>query len=191
VLGKPSEQDVNWRGRSVRGGVKLWPIGTDTAKHLLYGRMRLSQPGAGFVHVPLAYKGTDEFEQMTAEKLMPVVINGKNSFRWTNPPGKRNEATDCMVYAYAAACWLGIQQTGPSSWERREAKYAPQEPGLFDAPPPVPMSPEASENMPNQAPAHTESAQTAIKSEAKPAAQQPSRLSHRQPARAVYNPTKW
>jgi phage terminase large subunit GpA-like protein len=132
VLGKPSEQDVNWRGKSVRG-VKLWSIGTDTAKHLLYGRMRLTQAGPGFVHVPDAYKNTDEFEQMTAEKLMPIVVAGKQKFRWINPPGKRNEGTDCMVYAYAAACWLGIQQMREAGWERREAKFGPREPDLFAA----------------------------------------------------------
>jgi phage terminase large subunit GpA-like protein len=52
VLGKPSLVDVNWRGRSLKGGVKLWSIGTDTAKDLLYGRMRLERVGPGYVHVP-------------------------------------------------------------------------------------------------------------------------------------------
>lgn len=125
ILGKPSQVDVNWRGSSVRAGVKLWPIGTDTAKHLLYGRMRITQVGPGYVHVPKALTSTDEFEQMTAARLMPVVVQGKSSLRWITPAGHREEGGDCMVYAYAAACYLGIQTFRELGWERREQQYQP------------------------------------------------------------------
>jgi phage terminase large subunit GpA-like protein len=126
VLGKPSHVDVNWRGRTLKGGVKLWAIGTDTAKDLLYGRMRLERVGPGYVHVPGELASTDEFEQMTAAKLMPVTINGKRVMRWVTPAGKREEAGDCMVYAYAAACYLGIQNYREHSWARREQRYQPK-----------------------------------------------------------------
>lgn len=125
IIGKPSQVDVNWRGASVKNGVKLWPIGTDTAKHLLYGRMRVTRAGAGFVHVPKAYTVTDEFEQMTASRLMPVVVQGKASMRWITPQGKREEGGDCMVYAYAAACHLGIQTYREAGWAMREQKFQP------------------------------------------------------------------
>lgn len=167
VLGKPSEVDVNWRGKAMRGGVRLWPIGTDTAKHLLYGRMRLSQPGAGYVHVPEAYKATDEFEQMTSERLMPAVVNGRQQFRWMLTAGKRNEAGDCMVYAYAAAVWLGLPTFREASWSRREEKFAPREPGLFDA---GAGAADAAEPEQKEAPALAESAQNATETIAKPAA---------------------
>ncbi len=36
ILGKPSDQDVNWLGNRVKRGVKLWPIGTDTAGQPVY-----------------------------------------------------------------------------------------------------------------------------------------------------------
>jgi phage terminase large subunit GpA-like protein len=125
VLGKPSMIDVNWRGKTIQRGVKLWQVGTDTAKHLLHGRMRLAQAGPGYVHVPDAYKLTDEFEQMTAAKLMPVVVQSKPSMRWITASGKREEAGDCMVYAYAAACYLGIQSYREPGWARRELRIAP------------------------------------------------------------------
>jgi phage terminase large subunit GpA-like protein len=131
VLGKPTPVDVNWRGRSLPRGVKLWPIGTDTAKHLLYGRMRLTLAGPGFVHVPLAVRETDEFEQMTAAKLVPVTIQGRRAMRWVTPAGHREEAGDCMVYAYAAACYLGIQNYREASWARREQRYAPANQDMF------------------------------------------------------------
>jgi hypothetical protein len=37
-----------------------------------------------------------------------------------------------MVYAYAAACHLGIQTYREPGWARREAKYAPCKPDLFN-----------------------------------------------------------
>jgi len=131
VLGKPSLIDVTWRGKTQARSLKLWPIGTDTAKHLLYGRMRVTQVGPGYVHTSKSLIGTDEFEQMTAARLMPVTVQGKASMRWITPHGKREEGGDCMVYAYAAACHLGIQTYREPGWARREAKFAPREPDLF------------------------------------------------------------
>ena len=131
VLGRPSLIDISWRGKTVKSGVKVWQIGTDTAKHLLYGRMRLSQVGPGYVHVPKVLSDTDEFEQMTAARLLPVVVQGKHSMRWITPQGHREEAGDGMVYAYAAACYLGIQSYREASWARREQRIAPRESDLF------------------------------------------------------------
>jgi phage terminase large subunit GpA-like protein len=133
VIGRPTMIDISWRGKTIPRGVKVWQIGTDTAKHLLYGRMRLTQAGPGFVHVPKAIADTDEFEQMTAAKLLPVVVQGKHSLRWVTPQGKPEEGGDCMVYAYAAACYLGIQTYREGTWARREQKIAPRETDLFDA----------------------------------------------------------
>jgi phage terminase large subunit GpA-like protein len=134
VLGKPSLIDVTHRGKTMPRSLKLWPIGTDTAKHLLYGRMRVTQVGPGYVHTPKSLQSTDEYEQMTAARLMPVTVQGKASMRWITPHGKREEGGDCMVYAYAAACHLGIQTYREPGWARREAKFAPREPDLFSTP---------------------------------------------------------
>lgn len=131
IIGKPSMIDVSWRGKTMQRSLKLWPIGTDTAKHLLYGRMRVTQVGPGYVHTPKALLVTDEYEQMTAARLMPITVQGKASMRWITPPGKREEGGDCMVYAYAAACHLGIQTYREPSWARREVKIAPQPLDLF------------------------------------------------------------
>lgn len=140
VLGRPSLIDINLYGRTIHSGVKLWPIGTDTAKHLIHGRMGLTAAGPGFVHVPKAFEATDEFEQMTAARLMPVVVQGKSSLRWITPAGKREEAGDCQVYAYAAACYLGIQSFKEPSWSRREQRIAPREPDLFQPAPQISLA---------------------------------------------------
>ena len=131
--------------------------------------------------MPEAYKATDEFEQMTAERLMPIVVNGRQQFRWMLTPGKRNEAGDCMVLSYAAAVWLGLPTFREASWSRREEKYAPREPGLFDAA--GSEGAQAGNSEPNQPPAHTESAQNAAETIAKQPAQEPAPAA--QPTRAT------
>jgi phage terminase large subunit GpA-like protein len=99
--------------------------------------MRLQQVGHGYVHVPKALSETDEFEQMTAARLLPAVVQGKHVMRWITPAGKREEGGDCQVYAYAGACYLGIQQYREPSWARREAKIAPRALDLFSQPQPA------------------------------------------------------
>jgi len=137
VLGRPSTIDVSYRGKTLPRSLKLWPVGTDTAKHLLYGRMRLTSAGHGYVHVPKELSDTDEFEQMTACRLLPAVVQGKHVMRWITPAGKREEGGDGMVYAYAVACYLGIQQYREPSWARREDRIAPRAPDLFNSPLPL------------------------------------------------------
>ncbi|HEY0915641.1 MAG TPA: terminase gpA endonuclease subunit [Solimonas sp.] len=125
ILKRPKLIDVTWRGSTIKNGVKLWNVCVDTAKHVFYGRLKLSSAGPGFIHVPEALKHTDEFEQMCAERLMPTISAGKKVMRWINPPGKRNEGLDCAIYAYAAACYLGIQNYREPGWARRELRFCP------------------------------------------------------------------
>jgi phage terminase large subunit GpA-like protein len=131
ILGKPSEQDVNWRGQKVKRGVKLWPIGTDTAKAEIYGRLRNTEPGPGYVHIS-KHHHPDVFEQITSERLVTRYIKGHAKLDWVKPAGKRNEALDCAVYALAAAHFLGIERWRESDWARLESQVQGRD--LFDAP---------------------------------------------------------
>ncbi len=140
IIGKPSAVDVSWRGKVMPRGLKLWMVGTDTAKHLLYGRLRLAQPGPGFVHLPAALVSTDEFEQLTAERLATKYIKGHAKLEWFKPAGRRNEALDCAIYAYAAACYLGIQTMREPAWARREERIAPRVADLFAPPSSTPAA---------------------------------------------------
>lgn len=138
VLSKPTDIDVTWRGQKIPRGVKLWLVGTDIVKALIYARMRQSQPGPGFLHLPSALANTDEFEQLTAERLVTKYIKGHARMEWVKPNGRRNEALDCAVYAYAAACWLGMERFTEVQWQKLENRVAPQVRDLFSpAPPPA------------------------------------------------------
>jgi len=144
-LSRPSLVDLNWRGKTLARGLKLWLIGTDTIKHLLYGRLRISQPGAGYVDLPRCLVQSDEYEQLTAERLVTTYHKGHARLTWVKPNGRRNEALDCMVYAWAAAVYLGIHRMRAVDWERRQAKVQPQTVDLFAPVPHVVETPVAQE----------------------------------------------
>lgn len=95
---------------------QVWIVGSDTGKDSVYGRLKLrpravGEPNPGFIHFPLALEEADTeafnaeyFAQLTSEKV--VTARDKKSGRLVRgfflPEGKRNEALDTMVYAFAA-----------------------------------------------------------------------------------------
>jgi phage terminase large subunit GpA-like protein len=120
ILGRPTMQEVNWRGVKLKRGVKLWPVGSDTAKSEIYGRLRVAQPGPGFVLMSKLLPG-DVFDQITAERLVTRYVKGRPKSEWVLPNGRRNEDLDCAVYALAGAHWAGLDRWRDSDWARREA----------------------------------------------------------------------
>lgn len=86
-------------------GVKLFTIGTDTAKDAIFSRLRRTQPGPTYMHFPEG-TSTEYFAQLTGEKKIRHLVHGRAVFRYvkTRP---RNEALDLEVYALAALHSLG------------------------------------------------------------------------------------
>ncbi len=80
--------------------VKVFYVGTDTAKELIYSYLKI-RTGAGCMHHPNTY---DEayFEQLTAERKVQSFEKGRSTTKWVCPKGKRNEALDLKVYNFAA-----------------------------------------------------------------------------------------
>ncbi|MFM6133723.1 MAG: phage terminase large subunit family protein [Sphaerospermopsis kisseleviana] len=120
ILGRASKQDVNYRGEIIKGGVKLFPVGTDVGKDLVYSRIKIRE-GAGRMHFP---QGLDDdyFMQLTAEKLMVKFVKGVPVREWVKVRA-RNEALDCEVLAYAAALAAGLNR---ANWDKLEAQLQPQ-----------------------------------------------------------------
>lgn len=143
VLGKPTDQDLTVRGEKHRRGVKLWPVGTDTAKAEIYGRLRIDHPGPGYVHLS-RHLPDDVFEQLTAERLVTRYVKGHPRLEWVKPPGRRNEALDCAVYALAGAHRVGIDRWRDADWARWQARVEARD--LFD------QAPHAQAAQPEQVP---------------------------------------
>ena len=121
VISKPNKVDVNFRGQVLKNSAELYMVGTDTAKSTLYNRFKIDKPGPGFVHFHAALS-EDFFEQITSEKKKPRLVKGFSVWEWHLPAGKRNEALDCAVYAYAAMQWLYMRYSRASIWDQFEKK---------------------------------------------------------------------
>lgn len=82
--------------------VPLYTIGVDAAKGLIMDRLKVTERGNGYVHLPHADWCDEEFAaQLTSERLVRRKVRGLTIQMWqkTRP---RNEALDCAVYATAA-----------------------------------------------------------------------------------------
>jgi phage terminase large subunit GpA-like protein len=91
--------------------VKLWSLGTDTAKDRIFARMKIAAPGPGFMHLPKSLGSeTDEYlDQLTGEKAVRRYKRGRGAVREYVKTRARNEALDLEVYALAALYSLGTQ----------------------------------------------------------------------------------
>lgn len=87
-------------GKSKTKTVKLFPVGVDQAKGTIYGRLKISSFGSGYMHFP---RKCDKayFDSLTAEKLVTKFVKGYPKRTWEKIRA-RNEALDCRVYSYAA-----------------------------------------------------------------------------------------
>jgi len=104
--GRPLIEDEKRRRQRLRTrkkkGAAMEPLGVDQGKALLYSRLKLMQPGPGYVHFPCDAAFDDEyFAQMAAEKLV-TKIRGTRPFQEWVQTRPRNEALDCLLLALAA-----------------------------------------------------------------------------------------
>ena len=123
ILGPSSLQEVNWRGKKVARGIKLWRVGVDAAKDLLLGQLSITKPGPGYVHF------SDElprefYEQLTAEQRVLAKVNGRDAYRWIKRR-PRNEQLDNRNYAMHAVMGLGVNKFTDEKWQRLEASVQP------------------------------------------------------------------
>lgn len=98
IVGKPSKNNI--------GKIKLFPVGVDTAKLLLFSRFKIQDHGAGYCHFPVG-REDEYFKQLTAEKIATRYHKGfaRREFVKTRT---RNEALDVRVYAMAALSLLNV-----------------------------------------------------------------------------------
>jgi phage terminase large subunit GpA-like protein len=132
VKGKASVVDVNWRGKVLKRGVRLWFVGTDTAKDLIYGRLQVPRPGPGYVHFSSDLP-REFYHQLTAESRVPVRTARGLQYRWVNAQRRRNEALDCTVYALFCTHVLNLHLKTDIQWRRLEELVQPPTGDLFAA----------------------------------------------------------
>jgi phage terminase large subunit GpA-like protein len=130
-----------WPKRASKGGVKgaesVFIVGVDTAKDAVYGRLRIKQPGPGYIHFPAEEAFDDAyFEQLTSESVVTRYREGRPYRVWVLPKGKRNEALDTFVLALAALKALPFRldrYTAPS--DLSDGDTTPAQPVVVQRPP--------------------------------------------------------
>lgn len=141
VKGRSSLQDVNYRGQVIKRGVRLWEVGTDTAKDLLFGRLKIDRDGPGRVHFSRDLPA-EWYTQLTAEaRLLQKTATGEQ-WRWVKRE-PRNEALDCAVYAIFAAHMLDLPRYTGTMWDRLEERVNPMQGDLLRVSPGAPQSHDA------------------------------------------------
>lgn len=91
IIGNPTRTNL--------AKIPLFPVGTMTAKDVIFGRLKIDEPGYGYCHFPTRY-GANYFEMLTNEEVRTKISKGFTQ-RYYHKLG-RNEALDCRVYALAA-----------------------------------------------------------------------------------------
>lgn len=81
--------------------VDLFIVGVDNAKNIIMRRLKIDQPGPGYCHFP-AGRDPEWYRQLTSEKCVTKFTRGFPKREWLKDSGRRNEALDCRVYAFAA-----------------------------------------------------------------------------------------
>lgn len=98
LVGRPT------RGNS--GRVRVFPVGVDTAKDIVFSHLKIDKVGPGYCHFPATYDN-ECFEQLTSEKVVTKYVRGfpKRVYVKTRA---RNEMLDLRVYNRAALELLNV-----------------------------------------------------------------------------------
>lgn len=142
IVSAPIQQKM---GR-VKRPVKLFTVGVDAAKTLIYDRLTTTKPGPGYCHFSKQVNDEEYFSQLTAEKCVTKYNRGFAKRKWeVVRSNKRNEALDCRVYAFAALkilqpVWVRLQRQLAATVKPvgtvvvEDVASLPQEPDEDDAP---------------------------------------------------------
>lgn len=104
AIGKPTSVDVNYKGKTLKRGVKLYSLGVDTIKSVIYSRLKILEKGAKYIH--FSNELTDEFYKgLQSERKIVKIKRGIKVIEWAKTH-ERNEPLDCFVYSFAAKEFL-------------------------------------------------------------------------------------
>ena len=120
-IGKPSKVDISYKGKVLKNSAEVYPVGTDTIKATLFGRLKHNEPGAGYIHFH-AEAGHEYFKQLTAELQVVRYVKGFAIREWKKKAGDRNEALDCFVYSFAALNFLYMRYNRATIFEQFSRK---------------------------------------------------------------------
>ena len=113
-------------GRPTQSGkqrIPLVPVGTDTAKEVLFSWLQVEDVSPGYIHFP-SDMDEEYFKQLTSEKRMVKYFKGQKRLVF-KPIRERNEALDTFVYCLAAFHILQPNLERIASSDQKETKRTP------------------------------------------------------------------
>jgi phage terminase large subunit GpA-like protein len=122
--------------------VRLYTVGTETAKDTIAAHLLITDPGPGYCHFPLT-RDESYFKQLRSERPVMRTSGGKTYRRWEKiKASARNEALDLRVYAMAACAILNPKFRSIARRTRAEAEAvaATQGAAASAGTPPAPQS---------------------------------------------------
>lgn len=141
ISGRASLQDVNSFDKVIKRGIKLYSIGTDTAKDLISGRLQVTQHGPGFLHLS-KHLPDNFFEHLTNEvRVIKQTVKGTVSAWVLKRNGLRNEALDCLVMTLFCAHKIALHRKTKAEWQALENIVQPNQHDLFTLPAPTVTEP--------------------------------------------------
>ncbi len=140
-LGTATDQDIDYRGRKIKGGAKLRPIGTWPLKSKFYTYAALTPivQGSALIYPPGychfgRFLAENYFRQITAEYLDEESYRGRPRKRWKVRAHRDNHWFDCRIGNSALAHPYFISFTADDWAQRAKARGIPadlQAPDLF------------------------------------------------------------
>lgn len=107
--GAPGSRPWIEKSKGRQKGGWLWIVGVDGIKGHLVGRIARGRWLRFSDSLPLAW-----YEQLASERVVVRYARGQPQRRFERIPGRRAEALDCVVYAFAAHALLNV------NWDLRE-----------------------------------------------------------------------
>jgi phage terminase large subunit GpA-like protein len=116
-VNRPRYMEINYRGKVIEKGIKLYVLGVDSGKETLYHRTQIEIPGSKYINFPTGMD-TNYFQGFCSEIQVKKHRAGQFYFAWEKLPGvHNNEPLDCALYALAAAHLAGLTRMNWSTLE--------------------------------------------------------------------------
>lgn len=140
VIAQKPTDELTFRGRKVKTGVRPWWLNVSQLKAGLYADLAKADPQARGHVAFCAGLGETFFRGLTAEKRVKATdARGFAVWYWRKEETQRNEPLDTANYAEAAALRCKWARLTPAEWDalaaRLEVAPAPSQAELFEAGP--------------------------------------------------------
>jgi phage terminase large subunit GpA-like protein len=127
-------------GKVLARSRRFYNLGVSGLKMSLYRDLMKTDPNErGYVSFPSGLSD-DFFQQLTAERRVPIKNHGFTVYRWEKDARQANEMLDCMIIATGAAIKAGVYSLSDRGWEnlRSQREAFAQRVPMPPAPTPAP-----------------------------------------------------